>query len=286
MTIKRKLASIIPAIKRLVDERDLARKNLHELQTSIDSWRNSLRPFPGWDIPDWPLPYNPQLLLQASPQRYTENYNKYLERGGLMRPDDMRGFIHGNSGCFYDRTRFLFLTMAADMISSDRISGDIAELGVDKGNTASVLGLAAMRLGKTLYLLDTFEGFSAQDLVDMDSIHGVAFQDASLDMVRDAVNGPHVRYIKGYFPDSAQQMADNLTFCLVHLDCDLYKPFTSGLDYFWPRLVPGGFLIMHDYNSLHWDGVEKAVNTFFLNKPESIIPIPDMGGTVAVRKLK
>ena len=51
-------------------------------------------------------------------------------------------------------------------------------------------------------------------------------------------------------------------FALVHIDCDLYKPFKAGLEFFYPRLVTGGFLIMHDYTSLWWDGVERAVESF------------------------
>ncbi len=43
---------------------------------------------------------------------------------------------------------------------------------------------------------------------------------------------------------------------------------------------------MHDYTSLYWEGVEKAVDEFFANKDELVIPIPDMSGTVVVRKMK
>lgn len=274
-----KFVLLIPYIRTLVEERDSARKKLFELQ-------NSLRPFADYDIPDWPLPFDPKLLLQATPQRYSINYKKYLDRGGLLQPEDLRGFLENNPGFFFDRTRFYFFNMVLDMIVHDKIDGDIAELGVDKGNTAVILSLAAQRLGKTIYLLDTFEGFSEQDLVGVDAIHPVAFKDTSLEAVRSFIDGQHVRFIKGYFPESAQHMPRNLTFCLVHLDCDLYKPFKSALEFFWPLIVPGGFLIMHDYNSLYWDGVEESVNEFFLTKPESIIPIPDMAGTVCVRKFK
>jgi O-methyltransferase len=48
--------------------------------------------------------------------------------------------------------------------------------------------------------------------------------------------------------------------------------------------VPGGFLIIHDYMSLYWDGVEKAINEFFADKPERFIPIPDKSGTIVIRK--
>jgi hypothetical protein len=43
--------------------------------------------------------------------------------------------------------------------------------------------------------------------------------------------------------------------------------------------------IMHDYLGLYWDGVEKAVDEFFVDKPEKVVPIPDKSGTVVIRRL-
>jgi O-methyltransferase len=93
-----------------------------------------------------------------------------------------------------------------------------------------------------------------------------------------------VSFIKGRFPGTANAIPDAERFCLVNLDCDLYAPFSAALQYFYPRLLPGGFLIMHDYSSLHWPLIEKAVDEFFADKPERPILIPDKSGTAVVRK--
>ena len=61
---------------------------------------------------------------------------------------------------------------------------------------------------------------------------------------------------------------------------------SSALEYFYPRIVPGGFLVVHDDSSLHWSEAEKAVDQFFAEKSESIIPLPDNAGSVAVRKAR
>ena len=42
-------------------------------------------------------------------------------------------------------------------------------------------------------------------------------------------------------------MPEDMVFALVHLDCDLYAPMRAGLEFFYPKLVPGGFMIIHDY---------------------------------------
>jgi O-methyltransferase len=280
------LALRLPPLRRLVEERNVALRELHDLRAQVEAWQAALRPYPAFDSGQSPWFLPPGPYIAATPQRYTDNYTKYIERGGKMRPEDVEGFVWRNPPCAYDRARLHFFFLAIDLIDADGLQGDFAELGVDKGNSASVLARGAGRLGKLIYLLDTFEGFAEQDLVGDEARHRGHFTDTSLDLVQQNVNGAHVRFVKGYFPDTAAAIPDDATFCLVHLDCDLYKPFASALAYFWPRLVPGGFLIMHDYTTLYWEGVEKAVEEFFAGKAESIIPIPDMSGTVAVRKSK
>jgi hypothetical protein len=51
-------------------------------------------------------------------------------------------------------------------------------------------------------------------------------------------------------------------------------------------LVPGGYLIVHDYASLGWDGAERAVDEFFLDKPEAVIPLTDGCGSAVIRKAR
>lgn len=272
--------------RELVRQKGAALRELNDLKAQIEAWRAALRPYPDHaQEGEWVLPPGPHLA--ASPQRYTDNYQKYLDRGGKMRPaEDIIGFIGGDPEYVFDRARFFFFCLAVDLIDAEKVAGDFVELGVHRGNSASVLARAAARLGKSIYLLDTFEGFAEQDLVGSEARHRGAFADAPLELVKEAIAGDHVKFVKGHFPELAAQMPDDLTFCLAHLDCDLYAPFARALDYFWPRLAPGGFLIMHDYTTMHWPGVERACDEFFAGKAESMTPIPDMAGTVVVRKNK
>jgi len=171
-------------------------------------------------------------------------------------------------------------------MTKEGVRGDIAELGAYKGETASVLARMARRMGTTAWVLDTFEGFNPADLQGVDANHTMQFADTSLDAVRALVGEDNVRYVKGYFPESATQMPDDLSFCLVHIDCDLYTPISHALRYFYPRLLPGGYLIVHDYACLAWDGAEQAVDEFFADKPEPVIPLTDGCGSAVIRKAR
>jgi hypothetical protein len=65
---------------------------------------------------------------------------------------------------------------------------------------------------------------------------------------------------KGYFPETAAGLED--TFCFVNLDFDLYMPILAGLEYFFPRMVSGGIILVHDYFSEIYKGAKRAVNDF------------------------
>ena len=219
------------------------------------------------------------------PQRYTTNFAQYRARGGLVMPlDDMRRFEPegkgtGNSG------RFWFFCLVADQLAKEGIAGDFAEVGVYKGRTAALLATIARRLDRTVYLFDTFEGFAEADIKGIDaSKNQAAFADTSLEAVRAFVGEENVEYIKGYFPDSAAQIRGDHSFCCVHIDCDLHAPILSALEFFYPRVVPGGFIVVHDYSSLWWAGAEKAVDDFFADKSEAVIPLPDNSGSAVIRK--
>jgi hypothetical protein len=103
-------------------------------------------------------------------------------------------------------------------------------------------------------------------------------------MVKKLTGEKNTVFVKGYFPESLNQIVDIDDLVLVHIDCDLEKPMMSALNYFYPRIRKGGFLIMHDHSSLYWPGAQKAINEFFIDKKEYIIPIPDKSGTCVIRK--
>ena len=226
--------------------------------------------------------------LSHVPDRFSAKYEKYLASGGSFGMQMVKKFIAGNlynnSG---DLARFFFLALACDQLLKEGIRGDTAELGVYRGNTGIFLARLAEKTGGKAYLFDTYEGFPEQDLQGIDDDKPFEFDDTSVQAVKALIASESAVYVKGYFPASIEEnVPEEASFCLAHIDCDLYFPCKAALEYFYPRLVPGGFLIMHDYSSLYWDGIEKAVDEFLRDKPESIIPVPDKSGSVAIRKSK
>ena len=95
----------------------------------------------------------------------------------------------------------------------------------------------------------------------------------------------NVVFRAGNFPETAQGL-ESEHFALALIDVDKFEPTLAGLEFFYPRMVPGGYVFIHDYDSPESNqGVSQAVSRFLRVKPERVIEIPDMWGSVPFRKL-
>ncbi len=183
-----------------------------------------------------------------------------------------------------DLPRLYALALNIRAVLAEGIAGDFAELGVYRGNSAAVLAQYARGAGREVLLFDTFTGFDRRDFAGPDRDRAMEFADTSLDAVRELVGEANVHYVPGYFPDSLAPGMDARRFSLVHLDCDLYEPIRAGMAFFFPRLAPGGLMIVHDYAGIYWDGVKQAVDEFLAGRPERPVLLPDRSGTAMIRK--
>ena len=154
------------------------------------------------------------------------------------------------------------------------LPGDYAEVGVYKGATARLI--CQVKGTKQLHLFDTFAGLPQVDKSD------IRFSEkmfaASLDGVKARLaNFENVHYYPGLFPTTSGPVTGQ-RFAMVHLDVDLYQSTKDSLEFFYPRLVPGGILISHDHPTA--DGVVKAFNEFLADKPEKVIQLPLSQGMI------
>lgn len=185
-----------------------------------------------------------------------------------------------------DKVRLFNFWLQVQRLGKDDINGDFAELGVYKGESAKLLHLMAP--GRMLHLFDTFEGFTETDLKsetgEAATYSGKNFADTSVNKVLDKIGGDtsKLEVHAGYFPHTAKGMED-IKFALVNIDADLYNPVKAGLEYFYPRLSPGGVIFIHDYN-YNWEGLMKAVDEFVAKIPENVTLVPDFDSTVMIVK--
>lgn len=184
-----------------------------------------------------------------------------------------------------DKVRFYNFWFQIERLKREQVPGSFAELGVYKGETAC--WIHAMDPERVFHLFDTFTGFTVEDLTHETKpnpdCRPYRFGDTSLEKVQTAIKGnQNLVFHVGYFPATVADLPEQ-RFALVHLDADLYWPTLQACQYFYPRLAPGGVLLVHDYNH-HWAGVRQAVDEFTQTIPEALIAVPDRQGTVMIMR--
>lgn len=159
------------------------------------------------------------------------------------------------------------LVVASNAIYDMNVPGAVAECGVNRGDFAQFI--SRLFPDRKFYLFDTFSGFDERDLDDEEkeyskifrAKHGT-FKNNSVDYALSKI--PYINNVivrQGYFPETAAGL-ENEQFAFVNLDTDLYKPIKAGLEFFYPRLNPGGYIFVHDYLSKELQGVKPAVREF------------------------
>lgn len=142
---------------------------------------------------------------------------------------------------------------------TNSLVGDLAEVGVWKGESAYVI-LQESTHG-TLFLYDTFCGMPESMTLPEDDNKAGSFSDTSLRAVQLKLDPFADRCVfrPGVFPHTAQ---DQGPFRLVHVDCDQYLSTRAALDWFCPRMVEGGVLLLDDYLCGSTRGARRAIDEY------------------------
>lgn len=161
------------------------------------------------------------------------------------------------------------------------IPGAAAELGVYRGRFARCINRLLPE--RTLYLFDSFAGFDSS--AGAEEAMQAAHENTSIRQVLDALPHPERAVVKpGFFPESLGSLEE--TFCLVSLDVDFEAATLEGLRYFWCRLSPGGYLLLHDWGNPGLPGPATALERFCeeLGCRIPSVPLPDLCGTLVLCK--
>lgn len=185
-----------------------------------------------------------------------------------------------------DFVREQTLAFLAEEINRRNIKGNVAEIGVSKGEFAQKINL--LFPNRKLYLFDTFEGLSAKDkdaALKMgwgEKQYALAEMGTPVEEVLQAMPYREQCIVKkGYFPELFD-LEEELAF--VSLDIDFYDSTKKGLEVIYPRLSKGGYIMVHDFHNLSYTETRNAVIDFCEASGAAYVPIPDVGGTAVIVK--
>ena len=184
--------------------------------------------------------------------------------------------------------RLSSLYQCIDEIRTTQAPGDFLEFGIALGGSGICLA-RALDAGRRYLGFDVFgmipppssadgEDVAARyDVIASGTSHGIGgdryygYVENLFDVVTDnftrfgcAPDQARILLVKGRFEETLP--ATNVgAIALAHLDCDWYEPVSYCLDYVWPRLSPGGYIVIDDYND--WSGCRTATDEFLASRP-------------------
>lgn len=166
-----------------------------------------------------------------------------------------------------------------------RIPGDFVECGVWRGGSAMLAAFALRHAGhsdRKIYLYDTYAGMPPPSARDVD-LHGVSAREKWSEGSADGRNEwnyvglsevernmAHTQYprdkvvfAEGMVEETIPGVAPE-RICVLRLDTDFYASTLHELRHLYPRLSPGGILLVDDYG--HFRGARAAVDEYFAGR--------------------
>ncbi len=149
--------------------------------------------------------------------------------------------------------------------------GDIVECGSSRCGTSIIMAnfLRSKGTKKTIYALDSFEGFDQVELerekqAGLTTVPDNACSSTSYEYVRKKIKRLGVEDIvvpkQGFFQDTLSHFDTPLCFSLI--DCNLKDSIEYCAEAIWPHLVSGGRIVFDDYESQKFLGAKSGIDSF------------------------
>lgn len=196
---------------------------------------------------------------------------------------------------FYKQLRFYSLQEMAEWALKKVLVGDFAECGCWKGHSSYIISKILSESGfKGLFhIFDSFEG-GLSDKAPEDENERVRLSTKNIESekkmfasteeeVKETLSGfSFIRLYKGWIPERFKDV-DGRKFSFVHIDVDLYQPTLESLNFFFPRLVDGGCIVIDDYGMTQFPGPKKAIDEFLAQNRCSLFYEIPIGGCFIIK---
>jgi O-methyltransferase len=199
--------------------------------------------------------------------------------------------------------RIAAVCSAAEYVVRASIPGDFVECGVWRGGSTMAAALSFLHLGRKdiqLFLFDTFAGMTEPTSDDRDVRTGepamtefsrmkkrnegwceASKGDVSSNLASSRYPAENIHLIEGRVENTIPEAAP-AAISLLRLDTDWYESTRHEMEHLFPRLAPGGVLIIDDYG--HWAGSRKAVDEYFAtNDVQMLLNRIDYTGRIGIK---
>lgn len=139
-----------------------------------------------------------------------------------------------------------------------RLEGDFVECGVHTGilSGAVVTWLDFASLApRRFFLFDTWAGIPVEQMSEAEKRSGVETMNRKYqngdqlyaDVQKKFARWPNVVMARGRVPESLEAMRDSQRVAYASIDLNVTEAEMGAIDFLWPRMVPGGLVLLDDY---------------------------------------
>lgn len=238
-----------------------------------------------WDIDD-PSEFANQVkrLTEAMPHGYhaTDNFITWGRNNSMFDDQPFVRAWQSNCESASDKgivwRRYILATSAFHCLQLD---GDFVECGAYTGvGVKTVIDyLGGTRFPKQFWAYDVFEHQEGMENLPMPEVSAQLFTRVK----KKFTDYPQVHIIRGLIPNSfAGNLPDRVAY--LHIDLNQAPAEIAALDHLFDRVVPGGMIILDDYE---WSGIYRpqklAEDAWFDKRNYRVMPLPTGQGLVMKR---
>jgi O-methyltransferase len=167
-----------------------------------------------------------------------------------------------NAETMIGEKRLANVRFCVEEIIRNDVPGDLIETGVWRGGSVIYMAAILKAYGvadRTIWVADSFKGLPKPNAekypADTNSNFwenpelAVSAETVKNNIARYGLLGDRVKFLEGWFSETLPS-APIEKLAVMRLDGDMYESTMDGLRALYPKLSPGGFAIMDDYNGI------------------------------------
>ena len=231
--------------------------------------------------------HNPAYALVYGPLNYNQDGLATAHRADFLTDELFNeSYRLGESTGSFRENRIQWRAHVACWAASHAklLEGDFVECGVYRGglSRAIINYIGFQNLPKRFYLLDTYEGLVDAYISDEEKQRGKAAggYEECYEAVKKTFEGfPNVRIIRGAVPETLSQV-DTDKVAYLSLDMNCAPPEIAAAEFFWDKLVPGGLILLDDYNWVGYEPQKRAFDAFAVRRGIKVLNLPTGQGLI------
>ena len=161
----------------------------------------------------------------------------------------------------------------AERVIREGVPGDMIETGVWRGGACILMRGVLKAYGVTdrrVYLADSFQGLPPPDPDSFPADIGqtahtftqlaVSRADVEANFKAYDLLDDKLTFLEGWFKDTLSTLPGSVKFAVMRLDGDYYESTIQAMEALYPKLSPGGFVIVDDYGT--WPSCRQAISDY------------------------